>query len=76
MPESTGKDDVQHSTDLVSYFPHAQTTRKQQDQKYLINFFLGGADSKTGCLDLWPVPVGILQYSEILCTPRTFMRGV
>lgn len=35
VPESTGKEDLQHPTDLVSYFPDAQTTGKQQDQNIL-----------------------------------------
>lgn len=32
VPESTGKVDLQDPTDLVLYFPDAQTTGKQQDQ--------------------------------------------
>lgn len=32
VPESTGKEDLQDPTDLVLYFPDAQTTGKQQDQ--------------------------------------------
>lgn len=32
VPESTGKEDLEHPTDLVSHFPDAQTIGKQQDQ--------------------------------------------
>lgn len=61
---------------LSFVFPWCPNNRKAAGPKHFINFFLGGTDTKSGCLDLWPVPAGILQYRKNLCTLQTFMRDV